>query len=69
MAGVIGEMLDVLAEAAAVKPLDRVDDAAMDVPTPLAEQALIGDVLGERVLEDVAGAIGTDALIEQLTAA
>src|SRR5262249_50273490 len=50
---VMGELLDVSAEAIPVERLDRVDDPRVKLAPTLLQQAAIRDVVGERVFEGV----------------
>src|SRR4030095_4942734 len=50
---VMRQLLIVVGEPIGVKLLDRLRDRAMEVAPALHEQALIGDVLDDRVLENV----------------
>ena len=50
---VVRELLDVLGEPLGVERLDRLHDACMQRPAALPEQAPVGDLVRERVLERV----------------
>src|SRR5258705_8807893 len=45
--------LDVLAEPVAVQPLEHVDDPRMERASTTEEETLVGDVVGQRVLERI----------------
>ena len=49
----MGEPLDLLAEAIPVERLDRLDDPRVQRAPALLEQAAVGHLVGERVLEGV----------------
>ena len=57
-------MLD---EPSAVKVLDRLDDPAVHPAAVLLEEALVGDILGERMLESVNTAVWSDPFVDELT--
>ena len=64
--GVVGQPLDLLGEALGREPLDGLDDAGVQGAPPLLEQALVGHLVGERVLERVLE-VGEEArLVEEL---
>ena len=63
---VIGKVLHVLDEPRAMKVLDRIDDAAVHLTATLSEQALVGDVLGESMLEDVNSTVRSDPFVDEL---
>src|SRR5262249_51753958 len=50
---VMGEALDLLAKTGPVEGFDRVHEPRMEMPSPLLEQSLIGDLMRQRVLEGV----------------
>src|SRR4029077_8184648 len=61
-----GEPLDLLAEAITVEALDGLHDPDVEVAAPAEEEAPVGHLVGERMLEGVLE-IGEDArLVEEL---
>ena len=63
---VVREPLDVLGEPVGVEPLDGLDDPGVEGAPPLLEQAAVGDLVGEGVLERVLE-VGEEArLVEEL---
>ena len=64
--GVMGEPLDLLAEAIPVERLDRVDDPRVKLAAPLLQQAAVRDLVGERVLEGVLEIREEPGLVEEL---
>jgi len=62
---VMGQTLDVLGEALGMQALHGVDDAGMQVTATLVQQAAVGDLLGERVLERVFGIGEQTALVQE----
>ena len=49
----MGEALDLLVETADRQPLHRRNDTRVEMAPALAQQAAVGDFVGERVLEGV----------------
>ena len=63
---VVGEPLDLLREAIGVKRLDSLDDPRVQRAAPLLEQAAVGHLMGERVLERVLEIREEARLVEKL---
>ena len=51
--GVVGQPLDVLGQPVGVEPLDGLHDPRVQRAAPLVQQAAVGDLVGQRVLERV----------------
>ena len=51
--GMMGEPLDLLAQAVGVEPFHRIHDARVDFAATFAEYPTVGDVVGESVLERI----------------
>src|SRR4030095_15213627 len=64
--GVMGESLDVLAEALPGKRLDRVQGPRVEIPAALLQQAAVRDLVRERVLERVLEIRKEARLVEEL---
>ena len=64
--GVMGEPLDLLAEAIPVERLDRLDDPRVKLAAPLLQQAAVRDLVRERVLEGVLEVRKQPRLVEEL---
>jgi hypothetical protein len=64
--GVVGEPLDLLAEAIRVYPLDRTDELRVKDPPALLQQGAVRDLVGERVLEGVLELGEYAGLVEEL---
>ena len=62
----MGEPLDLLAEAVSVERLDRLDDPRVERAAPLLQQAAVGDLVRERVLEGVLEIREQPRLVEEL---
>ena len=63
---VVGQPLDVLGQAIAMERLDGLHDPRVERPPALVEQAAVGHLVGERVLERVLE-VGEEArLVEEL---
>ena len=56
----MGETLDVLAQAVGIEAFDRVDDPRVERAAALVEQAAVGHLVGQRVLEGVLQTRGRD---------
>jgi hypothetical protein len=59
---VVSELAVMLREAVGVEILDRFGDGRVELLAPFAEQAVVGDVLDDGVLEDV-GRLAQQALL------
>jgi hypothetical protein len=55
-----------LRQSIGVKPLDRLHDAGVQPFTPLLQQAAVGDLVGERVLEGVFEVGEQSLLVDEL---
>ena len=53
MQGVVGQPLGLLRHAVGRKPLDRLGNARVQIPPPVLQQALVGHLVRERMLERV----------------
>ena len=62
----VGEPLDVLGQAVGVQRLDRLHDPRVQRAPPLLEQAAVGDLVGERVLERVLQVREQARLVQEL---
>jgi len=62
----MGQLPVVVGEAIGIELLDRAADCAVELLPALDEQALIGDVLDHRVLEDVGGFRQPPLLVDDL---
>src|SRR5262245_11187979 len=51
--GMMGETVNVLDQPPRVEALDGLDDSSVQLLAPLAQEALVGDVVSEGVLEGV----------------
>ena len=58
--------LDLLGQAVGIERLDRLDDPGVQRPPPLVEQAPVGDLVGQRVLEGVLEVREEARLVEEL---
>ena len=64
--GMVGQAFDLLGQPVAGERLEGLDDAGVQRPPPLLEQAAVGHLVGEGVLEGVL-ALGKEArLVEEL---
>ena len=64
--GVVREPLDLLGQALGVERLDGLDDPGVQRAPALLEQAAVGDLVGERVLEGVLEIREQARLVEEL---
>jgi hypothetical protein len=63
---VMGEPVDVLAEAISVECLDRPDDPRVQVVPSLVQEAAVRHLVGQRVLEGVLDVGEEASLVEKL---
>jgi hypothetical protein len=64
---VVRQRLELLCQTVGMERLDRVDDPGVEGPAPLVEQAPVGHVVDERVLEGVLEIREQARLVEELT--
>ena len=64
--GVMGQPLDLLGEPVGREPLDRLDDAGVEGAPPVLEQAPVGHLVRQRVLERVLEVRKEPRLVEEL---
>jgi hypothetical protein len=62
----MSQPLDVLLKAISVSSLNSVHDASVQRPPPLVEEAAVGHLVGERVLESVLEIGEQRRLVQQL---
>lgn len=62
----MGQLLVVIGETVGVQLLDRLAHGAVQVASPLHEQALVGDVLDDGVVKDVGGLGEQAQLVDDL---
>ena len=62
----MGQPLDVLSQPVGIEPLDGLDDPAMEGAPPVREQAAVGHLAGERVLEGVLEVRNEAGLVQEL---
>jgi hypothetical protein len=60
------EQLDHFAQAIRVQPLDRRHDGSMKGAPPILQQAAIGDIVGERMLERIFQIWEQPCLVQEL---
>src|SRR5215468_9194633 len=65
---VMRELLVVIRDPIRIELLERVGDGAMQRAAALAQEAVIGDVLDDRVLEDVRRLLQRPLLVDELEA-
>jgi hypothetical protein len=63
---VVGENIDLLLQAVGVQSLDRLDEGGVQRAAPFLEQASVGDVVGQCVLERVLEIGKQASLVEEL---
>jgi hypothetical protein len=64
--GMVGQAFDLLGHAVGRERLKSLDDAGVEYPPPLQQEAAVGDLMGEGVLEGVL-VLGKEArLVEEL---
>ena len=64
--GMVGQLVDLLGRPVAGQRLEHAHNLGMQYPPPLLEQAAIGDLVGESMLEGVNGVREELRLVEQL---
>jgi hypothetical protein len=62
----VGQAFDVLAEPIGIAPLDRLHDLAVEAAAPVLEQAPVGDVVCEGMLEGVLDVREDSRLVQEL---
>ena len=65
--GVVGQPFDLVGEAIGIEPFDGLDNARVQRPSPLLEQAAIGHLMGEGMLKGVLPLGEQARLIEELS--
>ena len=66
MPGVMGQPFDLFEQAVGIESLDGVHDAGMEGALPFLQEAAVGHLMGERVLERVRRAREEPRLVEEL---
>ena len=62
----VGQPLDLVGQAVGIEPLDGFDDPGVEGAPPLLEQAAVGDLVGQRMLEGVLQVRKEAGLVQEL---
>ena len=65
---VVGEAIDHLVEPVRVLALEHLPDRLVQGAAPAQQEAVVGDLVGERVNEDISRLLGVDPLVDELQA-
>jgi hypothetical protein len=62
----VGQPFDLLGQAVSIESLNGLDDAGVECPPPVTEEALIRHLAGEGVLEGISARREVMRLVEEL---